>query len=467
MRFADDFIFGGSTAAYQCEGATRDGGKGKVAWDDFLAEKGRFSADPASDFYHQYPVDLKLCREFGINGIRVSIAWSRIFPEGTGEVNEEGVRYYHDLFAACRENGVEPFVTLHHFDTPAALFEKGDFLGRETIDAFERYARFCFKEYEGEVSRWFTFNEIWAVATNTYVEGTFPGGEKYNLAKAFQLMHNMMVAHARAVIAYKEAGYQGKIGIVQSLEYKYPYDENSLADIAAATNEHVLQNQFLLDATLKGSYATDTMEVAQRLVALGGGTLQIADGDLELLAKAAPLNDYLGVNYYQSRFLAAYDGENDIRSNSTGEKGTARFCLKGVGRRMDKEGIDRTDWDWLIHPESMFDMLVHIKQRYPNYKEIYITENGMGYKDPFEDGVIDDGPRIDYIRRHLHHLLKAVDCGVNVKGYFVWSLMDMFSWTNGYNKRYGLFYVDYETQRRYPKASAYWYKRVAESKELA
>jgi len=226
-------------------------------------------------------------------------------------------------------------------------------------------------------------------------------------------------------------------------------------------------DEILLDATLRGSYAIDTMEVANRLAAISGGELDIPADDVELLGKAALLNDYLGVNYYQSRFLAAYDGPNEIRSNSTGEKGTARFCLKGVGRRMEKDGIDRTDWDWLIHPESMFDMLVRIKQQYPNYKAIYITENGMGYKDPFVDGVIDDSPRIDYIRRHLYHLLKAVDCGVNVKGYFVWSLMDMFSWTNGYNKRYGLFYVDYETQRRYPKASAYWYKQVAASKELS
>ena len=172
------------------------------------------------------------------------------------------------------------------------------------------------------------------------------------------------------------------------------------------------------------------------------------------------------MNYYQYCFIQLYVWENDIHHNGTGEKGTSRFCLKNVGRRMEKEGIPRTDWDWLIHPESMFDMLVRIRQQYPNYKAIYITENGMGYKDDFVDGIIDDEPRIDFIRRHLEFTLKAIEAGVNVKGYFVWSLMDMFSWTNGYNKRYGLFYVDYETQKRYPKASAYWYKRVSETKEV-
>lgn len=182
-QFPEDFVFGGATAAYQVEGETRTHGKGKVAWDDFLEAQGRFSPDPASDFYNQYPVDLELCEEFGINGIRLSIAWSRIFPNGTGEINPEGVQFYHDLFAECHKHHVEPFVTLHHFDTPLSLFEKGDFLNRETIDAFVDFATFCFKEYADQVTYWFTFNEIWADASNTYIEGTFPGGVKAHLAE--------------------------------------------------------------------------------------------------------------------------------------------------------------------------------------------------------------------------------------------------------------------------------------------
>lgn len=466
MTFPEGFVFGGATAAYQCEGETRTHGKGKVAWDDFLAAQGRFSADPASDFYHQYPVDLELCERFGINGIRISIAWSRIFPEGTGAVNPEGVAFYHRLFAACHEHGVEPFVTLHHFDTPAALFDQGDFLSRATVDAFVDYARFCFAEYADEVSHWYTFNEIWAIATNTYIEGTFPGGEHVQLTKTFQCMHNMMLAHARATLAYKEAGYQGKIGVVHALEGKYPFDENDPGDIQAAKNEDVLQNQFILDATFRGDYAADTMEVVNRLVAMDGGSLDIRDEDLRSMRAAALLNDDLGINYYQSRFLRAYDGETDLHHNGTGEKGTDRFRLKGVGERLNKPGVPTTDWDWIIYPEGLFDLLVRIRLQYPNYKEIFITENGMGYKDEFEDGIVDDGPRIDYVRQHLAAMLRAVEAGVKVSGYFLWSLMDMFSWTNGYNKRYGFFYVDFESQRRYPKASAYWFKRVAETGAL-
>ena len=184
------------------------------------------------------------------------------------------------------------------------------------------------------------------------------------------------------------------------------------------------------------------------------------------MRKAALYNDYLGVNNYQCRFLKAYDGENDLHHNGTGEKGTGRWRVKGIGEHVNKPGIPTTDWDWIIYPEGLFDLLVYIKQRYPNYKQIFITENGMGYKDPYKDGFVDDQPRIDYIEQHLRWLLKAMEVGVNVGGYFLWSLQDQFSWTNGYNKRYGFFYVDFETQKRTPKASAYWYKHVAQTRRL-
>lgn len=463
--FPEGFVFGGATAAYQCEGETRTHGKGKVAWDDYLAERGLFSADPASDFYHRFPEDLELCERFGINGIRVSIAWSRIFPNGTGEANREGVDFYHRLFAECHRRHVEPYVTLHHFDTPDALYGKGDFLDRATIDAYEAYAAFCFAEF-GEVTHWFTFNEIFAAVSNTYIEGTWPRGRRFDLASALQSAHNQMVAHARAVVAFRRGGYPGEIGIVHALEGKYPLDEDDPYDIQAAKNDDILQNQFLLDATFRGDYAPDTIACARRLAAVSGGQLDIRDEDLEVMREAARANDCLGVNYYQSRFLKAYDGDNDLFHNSTGERGTDRFRLKGVGERVVKPGVPTTDWDWIIYPEGLLDLLVRIKLQYPNYRRIYITENGMGYKDDLVDGTIDDTPRIDYVRAHLQKVLEAMGAGVNVGGYFMWSLMDMFSWTNGYNKRYGFFYVDFDTQRRYPKASAYWFREVARARRL-
>lgn len=465
MKFDNDFIFGGATAAYQCEGSTKAYGKGKVAWDDFLEKEGRFLAEPASDFYHQYPVDLKLCNMFGINGIRISIAWSRIFPKDFGEINKEGVDFYHRLFKECRKQNVEPFVTLHHFDTPDELHKKGDFLNRDIIDNFVEYAKFCFEEFKDEVTYWFTFNEVWPIAVNQYIVGCFPPAIKYDIEKAVYSMHNMMLAHAKSVLAYKKSGYKGKIGIIHSLETKYPYQDCEF-DKSAAKKEDILANQFVLDATFLGKYTDETICTIKELVSLNNGDFKVDEEDYTYMMSASQYNDYLGINYYQSHFIKAYEGDNDIYHNGTGDKGTSRFRLKGVGERMFKEGIERTDWDWLIYPQGLYDMVKRIAHQYPNYKELYITENGMGYKDEFIDGIIMDEPRIDYIHKHLQWILKAVKEGVQIKGYFVWSLMDVFSWSNGYNKRYGLFYVDYETQKRYPKASAYWFKRVSESKEL-
>lgn len=457
-----DFILGGATAAYQAEGATREGGKGEVAWDSYLKAQGRFLPDPASDFYHQYPVDLELCKKFGVEAIRLSIAWSRIFPDGTGKVNPEGVKFYHDVLAKAKELGIKVFVTLHHFDTPKTLFDQGDFLNRDTIDAFVDYAKFCFEEFP-EVEYWSTFNEIYPIATNQYLLGIFPPGIKYDLKKTVMCLHNMMLAHARAINAFREGGYAGKIGVVHSLEPKYPYS-NSPEDIHAAWLEDCLSVKFLLDATYLGHYSEDTMKGIREIADANGFELEFDPKDFEEMEKAKDGNDYLGVNHYQVHFVRAYDGESMVHHNGTGDKGTGCYRIKGIGEHIFKEDIERTDWDWVIYPQGMYDLMTRIHKEYPNYKEIYITENGMGYKDTFEDGVIMDGPRIDYLKKYLSALADAIEDGVNVKGYFLWSLMDVFSWSNGYNKRYGLFYVDFETQKRYPKESAYWYKQLAETR---
>lgn len=465
MRLPEDFIFGGATAAYQAEGAVKEGGKGRVAWDTYLEKMGRFSPEPASDFYNQYPVDLELCQKFGINGIRISIAWSRIFPNGNGKKSKEGIAFYHRLFEECKKRGVEPFVTLHHFDTPEVLHKKGDFLNRDTIDDFVEYAKFCFQEYKDQVQYWITFNEIGPVNFGQYITGTFPPSIQYDIPKAVQSMHNMMVAHAEAVLAFKQMEIPGEIGIVQALETKYP-DRDREDDKKAAKMEDILCNKMLLDATFLGEYSEETMTGLAKILEANHGKLTFCEGDIAILKQAAAYNCFLGINYYQSHFIRAYDGESLIHHNGTGKKGSSVFRLKGIGERIFENDIPKTDWDWLIYPEGLSDMLRRVKNDYPNYHKIYITENGMGYKDEFEDGIIMDGPRIDFVKKHLEAIAGAIEEGINIKGYFIWSLMDVFSWSNGYNKRYGLFYVDFNTQKRYPKESAYWYKRVSETKEI-
>lgn len=458
----EGFIYGGATAAYQAEGAVHTDGKGPVAWDKYLAENYWYTAEPASDFYHMYPVDLELCEQFGINGIRISIAWSRIFPAGYGEVNPKGVDFYHRLFAECRKRHVEPFVTLHHFDTPEALHSAGDFLNRETIDHFTEYAEFCFREFS-EVNYWTTFNEIGPIGDGQYLVGKFPPGIRYDLAKVFQSHHNMMTAHARAVLAYKKGGYTGEIGVVHALPTKYPYDPENPADVRAADLEDIIHNRFILDATYLGRYSEHTMEGVKHILSVNGGELDLRDDDFALMDAAKDLNDFLGINYYMSDWMRAYDGETEITHNATGSKGGSVYRIKGVGQREFDVDVPRTDWDWMIWPQGLYDQIMRVIHDYPNYKKIYITENGLGYKDEFVDNTVYDDMRIDYIRQHLNVLSDAVRDGANVRGYFLWSLMDVFSWSNGYEKRYGLFYVDFETQKRYPKKSAYWYKKVAET----
>ena len=272
-----------------------------------------------------------------------------------------------------------------------------------------------------------------------------------------------MVSHARAVKLYKDKGYKGEIGVVHALPTKYPLDPKNPADVRAAELEDIIHNKFILDATYLGHYSDATMEGVNHILSVNGGSLDLRDEDFAALEAAKDLNDFLGINYYMSDWMEAFDGETEIIHNGKGEKGSSKYQIKGVGRRVAPDYVPRTDWDCIIYPQGLYDQIMRVKKDYPNYKKIYITEHGMGYKDDFEDGFIDDAPRIDYMRQHLAWILKAIDGGVNVDGYFVWSLQDQFSWTNGYNKRYGLFYIDFETQKRYPKASAYWYKNVAET----
>ncbi|MTB64610.1 6-phospho-beta-galactosidase [Streptococcus sp. zg-86] len=465
-QLPQDFIFGGATAAYQAEGATKLDGKGPVAWDKYLEDNYWYRADPASDFYHRYPVDLELAEQFGVNGIRISIAWSRIFPKGYGEVNEKGVEFYHRLFAECHKRHVEPFVTLHHFDTPEALHSQGDFLNRNTIDYFVEYAAFCFAEFP-EVKFWTTFNEIGPIGDGQYLVGKFPPGIQYNLEKVFQSHHNMMVAHARAVKLFKDKGYAGEIGVVHALPTKYPYNPENPADVRAAELEDIIHNRFILDATYLGKYSDETMQGVDQILAVNGGQLELLDEDFEYLQAAKDLNDFLGINYYMSDWMRGDDvEETEITHNGKGEKGGSKYQIKGVGRREFDVDVPRTDWDWMIYPQGLYDQIMRVKTQYPNYKKIYITENGLGYKDEFVDGTVYDDARIDYVKQHLEVIADAIADGANVKGYFLWSLMDVFSWSNGYEKRYGLFYVDFETQERYPKKSAYWYKQVAESRVI-
>ncbi len=458
---------GGATAAYQVEGATQVDGKGQVLWDPYLAAQGRFSPDPAADFYHRYETDLALSEQYGVQAVRLSIAWSRLFPTGDGPVEPRGVDYYHQVFAACRKHHVEPFVTLHHFDTPLTLQAAGGWLSQRMLDAFVKYAEFCFKEFP-EVKYWITINEPTSMAIQQYSRGTFPPGETGRFDKTFQAEHNQNVVHARIVNAYKRLHLGGQIGVVHALQTVYPYSDDP-ADVHAAALQDAYENRLYLDGTLAGAYAPETLALVQEILAANGQPMfKTTPEELDALDLAAHQQDFVGVNNYFSKWLRAYDGASEMHHNGTGAKGTSVARLHGIGEEKLPAGIETTDWDWPIYPQGMHDILMRIHDQYPLVPAIYVTENGIGLKETLPDGatpatVIADPKRIDYLKQYLDAVATAIDDGANVRGYFVWSLQDQFSWTNGYSKRYGLFFIDFATQARYVKQSAHWFKQVSDT----
>ena len=459
------FVWGGSTAAYQVEGNTSADGRGDCMWDAYLREHGRYNPEPACDFYHRYAEDIGLAAKYGLNAVRVSISWTRIFPTGdpTTEPNAAGVAYYHDLFKACWDNCVEPYVTLHHFDSPQTMVERGDWLCRDNLDWFEGYARFCFREFT-EVKTWFTINELISLAMSQYIRGVFPPARSFDVSSFMQAQHNELLAHAKAVNAYRELGGTGRIGLIHVCKPFYPYPDTPENEHAAELYDAV-NNRFLLDGTFLGHYTDETMALVNEVLKANDATLSIEEGDMDEIARAAVNQDVFGLNYYQPQFVVAYDGESTCHHNGTGDKGTSCFKFHGVAEAVTHPDVPTTDWDWSIYPEGLYDLLKRIEADYPEHPVTYVTENGLGFKDPEpgEDGIVADPERIDYVDQHVEATLRARSEGVNVQGYFIWSLQDQFSWSNGYNKRYGLFYVDFETQKRYIKQSALWYRELADT----
>lgn len=471
FKLPKDFLMGGASAAYQVEGATKEDGKGKVLWDDYLEKQGRFSPDPAADFYHRYDEDLALSEKYGVQAIRVSIAWSRIFPDGTTDhLEKRGVDYYHKLFASCAKHNIIPFVTLHHFDTPEKLHEIGDWLSPIMLNSFVDYAKFCFKEFP-EVKYWITINEPTSMAIQQHVSGTFPPGEKGRVDHAFQAEHNQNVAHARIVNAYKEMNLGGEIGVVHALQTVYPYSD-SPEDKHAAALQDAFENRLYLDGTLAGKYDPETLALVKEILDANNQPMfKTTPEEMAALNKAAHQLDFVGVNNYFSKWIRAYNGESETVYNGTGAKGTSVSRLHGIGEEKKPDGIETTDWDWPIYPKGMHDILMRIHDQYPLCPAIYVTENGIGLKESLPEGadsntIIDDPKRIDYLEKYFKAIAEAINDGANVKGYFMWSLQDQFSWTNGYSKRYGLFFVDFPTQKRYVKKSAFWFKKLSETHEI-
>jgi beta-glucosidase len=430
--FPADFVWGAATASYQIEGAANEDGRGESVWDRFCATPGKVrNGDDgaiACDFYHRYRDDIVLMRELGIDAFRFSIAWPRVIPGGRGPVNAKGLDFYDRLVDELIGNGITPYVTLFHWDTPQPIEDAGGWPARDTVEAFAAYVEAVAGRLGDRVGHWITHNEPWVVSWIGYGWGHHAPG-RTSEADALATAHHLLVSHGRAVEILRELSPNAEVGITLNLDYAYAAGEDE-GDEAAAAWVDGFHNRWFLDPLFKGAYPDDMLEAWRDVLP------EIHDGDLETIA--API-DFLGVNNYTSPLVAAdTDG------------GRSRIVHRG--------DVDLTDMGWEVVPDGLRDLLLRLARDYAP-KAIYVTENGAAYPDVRgHDGSVSDPERQAYFEGYIGAAAEACASGVPLKGYFAWSLLDNFEWAWGYWKRFGLVYVDYATLERVPKGSFYWYR---------
>lgn len=438
-EFPGDFLWGVATSAYQIEGAPLADGAGPSDWHLFSHERGRIldgrDGDVACDHYNRFSDDVRLISELGVGAYRFSVSWSRIFPEGVGRKNLAGLDFYERLVDRLLAYGIEPSLTLYHWDLPAALAARGGWVNRDSAEWFADYAHTLFRAFKDRVKFWATLNEPWVVMHNGYVKGTHPPGLA-DLAQAAPAAHNLLRAHARAVQAFR-ADPSGKIGVVVNLEPKDAASQDP-RDLAATADADAYMNRLFLDPLFLGSYP----EEAARL--FGRAWPDFPSEDMRLIREPF---DFLGLNYY---------------SRSVNRADPA--VLPDGAAQVRQKHAAHTEMGWEVHPQSFERILLWLKERYGDIP-LYVTENGAAFADPpEEDGVIRDHLRVDYLREHLRAAHRAIGRGVNLRGYFVWSLFDNFEWAFGYTKRFGIVGVDFATQRRIPKLSAEFYRQTVDAR---
>lgn len=474
--FPENFLWGAASAAYQIEGGWKEDGKGSSIWDTFSKIPGKTykgtNGNVAVDHYHRYKEDVKLMAEMGLRAYRFSVAWSRILPNGSGEINDKGLQFYENLIDELRKYNIEPVLTLYHWDIPQALQDAYQgWESRQAIDDFNEYARVLFKRFKNKVKYWVTFNEQNVFTALGYRWEAHPPNIA-NVKKMFEANHIINLANAKAIQSFRELVPNGTIGPSFGYGPIYPFDSNP-NHVLAALNGEEFQNHWWMDVYVYGKYPKVIWKQLERL----GVTPTIESGDMELLQSVKP--DFLGVNYYHG---------GTVRANKI------EFPLKDEEQQLDKDFeatdpylmepkeeqaqspevpmftnvsnpyLEKTDWGWEIDPIGMRIALRRLQSRYD--LPMMITENGLGAFDELtENREIEDQYRIDYLREHLVEIQKAITDGVDVIGYCAWSFTDLLSWLNGYRKRYGFVYIDRDDENeksleRIPKKSYYWYKNI-------
>ena len=436
IQFPDRFLWGAATSAYQVEGSPLADGAGPSIWQRFCHTPNLVldgdNGDVACDHYRRYRDDVKLMRDLGLRAYRFSISWSRVMPSGRGPVNQRGLDFYERLVDALLENGIEPMATLFHWDLPAALDDRGGWLNPDIAQWFADYASVVFAKLDDRIKLWATLNEPWVVTDGGYLHGALAPGHR-NLFEAPIATHHLLRAHGAAVAAYRAHG-RHEIGIVVNIEPKYAAS-GAPADREATERADAYMNRQYLDAVLLGRYPERLAEIF--------GEAWPAWGAEDLDSISRPI-DFVGINYY-TRSVTRYD--------------SAKWPVHAAPVRQKQATYTETGWE--VFPQGLVDTLVAIKNRYDNPR-VYVTENGAAFFDPpvATNGRVVDPLRVDYLQGHILAVHEALAKGVNVHGYFAWSLLDNFEWSLGYSKRFGIVHVNFETQQRTLKDSARHYARI-------
>lgn len=450
-QFPKGFYWGSAASAPQTEGAACLDGKGISVWDYWTeAQPDKFwqQGNPkiACDFYHRYREDIKLMQQCGQNSYRLSIAWTRILPQGTGEINPKGVEFYNNVIDELLARGIEPFVNLYHFDMPWELQAIGGWENRAVVSAFAEYARVCFELFGDRVKYWITHNEPIIASLNGYMLGSnMP--QVRDFKRAVQVAHNIIMSHVLAVRAYRELGLDGVIGVVLNMSPVYPLSD-SIEDVEAARIAELLFSDSFLYPVVEGYYHPELVKIIREL----GATPVMEDSDMQLVAENVV--DFLGVNYYHPLRTRAQAGTLAEQLNS------------GAGFKFEfLPGARVSDRGWEIYPEGIYDLLMKLKNNHRPLP-VLISENGVAYRTETErtlvvDGRICDDERIEFIKSHLKYLHKAIADGAPVFGYHLWTFLDCWSWLNGYRNVYGLVQIDREHDlARTIKSSGYWFKQL-------
>ncbi len=428
--FPKGFIWGVATSAFQIEGASFTDGRSASIWDSFCRTPGKVSkgetGDIACDHYHLWQEDLDLIQSLGVDAYRFSISWPRVLPDGNGKVNEKGLDFYERLVDGILERGLKPYATLYHWDLPQFLEDEGGWPKRDTAYHFADYAEVVVKRLGDRVISYATLNEPWCSSYLGYGIGVHAPGQK-DERKYLQAAHHLLLAHGLALPRLRANAPKAQHGIV--LNYEPAYADTDSSQYLAQRYEDFYFNWFMAPL-FKGNYPKDLWEI------FGNNVPEVRAGDLELIS--SPI-DFLGMNYY-THALVKQDKTQWL----------------DIGRWQNPEA-QFTDMGWEISPNSLYDLLVKLRKNY-NLPDLYITENGAAFKDVLENGSVQDTERIAYLEGHLEAVTKAIQEGMSVKGYFAWSLLDNFEWALGYDKRFGIVYVDFDTQERFLKESAKWYQ---------